>query len=59
VAGDAARRNAGANVQIHGGMGFTFEQDAHLYVKRAQVLEQVFGPTAYHLAVALESGPES
>lgn len=59
VAADAARRNAAANVQIHGGMGFTFEQDAHLYVKRAQVLEQVFGPTAYHLAVALESGPES
>lgn len=59
VASDAARRNAAANVQIHGGMGFTFEQDAHLYVKRAQVLEQMFGPTAYHLALALESGPES
>jgi alkylation response protein AidB-like acyl-CoA dehydrogenase len=59
VATDAARRNAAANVQIHGGMGFTFEQDAHLYVKRAHVLEQAFGPTAYHLALALESGPES
>jgi alkylation response protein AidB-like acyl-CoA dehydrogenase len=59
VASDAARRNSAANVQIHGGMGFTFEQDAHLYVKRSQVLEQTFGSTAYHLALALESGPET
>lgn len=59
VASDAARRNTAANVQIHGGMGFTFEQDAHLYAKRAQVLEQVFGPTVYHLALTLDCGPES
>ncbi|MDE3205030.1 MAG: acyl-CoA/acyl-ACP dehydrogenase [Acidobacteriota bacterium] len=58
VAADAAHRNAAANVQIHGGMGFTFEQDAHLYVKRAHVLGQAFGSTALHLGLALQRGPQ-
>lgn len=38
LAGEAAVRNAKANIQIHGGMGFTWEVDAHLYLKRAAVL---------------------
>jgi len=57
VATDAARRNAAANVQIHGGMGFTFEQQAHLYVKRALLLAHAFGSPSYHLAAALEGAP--
>ncbi|WP_428310554.1 acyl-CoA dehydrogenase family protein [Hydrocarboniphaga sp.] len=38
VAGDAALGNAGKNIQIHGGIGFSDEADPHLLVKRAQVL---------------------
>jgi alkylation response protein AidB-like acyl-CoA dehydrogenase len=38
VATDAAERNAAAALQIHGGMGFTFESDVNLYLKRSHVL---------------------
>lgn len=43
LASDAAQHNANTAVQIHGGMGFTQEMDIHLFVKRAQVLDQLFG----------------
>jgi alkylation response protein AidB-like acyl-CoA dehydrogenase len=42
IAADAAAENSRANVQIHGGMGVTWEHDAHLYVTRARVLTQLF-----------------
>ncbi|MDQ8757609.1 acyl-CoA dehydrogenase family protein [Sphingosinicella sp. LHD-64] len=38
LATDAALRNANANIQIHGAMGFTAECDAHLYLKRARLV---------------------
>lgn len=38
LATDAALRNATANIQIHGAMGFTAECDAHLYLKRARLV---------------------
>jgi alkylation response protein AidB-like acyl-CoA dehydrogenase len=37
LAGRAAIENAKANIQVHGGMGFTFECDAHHFLKRALV----------------------
>jgi alkylation response protein AidB-like acyl-CoA dehydrogenase len=37
VAASAALDNAGKNIQIHGGMGFSDEADPHLFLKRAQV----------------------
>jgi len=43
LASDAAQHNANTAVQIHGGMGFTQEMDIHLFVKRAHVLDQLFG----------------
>jgi alkylation response protein AidB-like acyl-CoA dehydrogenase len=43
VAGRAALDNAGANIQIHGGIGFSDEADPHLLLKRAQVLLAVAG----------------
>ena len=33
------------NVQVHGGIGFTWEHDAHLYLRRANALLALFGPT--------------
>jgi alkylation response protein AidB-like acyl-CoA dehydrogenase len=43
MAGDAAMKNGHACIQVHGGMGFTWEVDAHLYLKRAWLLNTVFG----------------
>jgi alkylation response protein AidB-like acyl-CoA dehydrogenase len=54
VAGRAARRNGAANIQIHGGMGYTYEHDAHLYMKRAHVLDEQFGRTGAHLGRLLQ-----
>jgi alkylation response protein AidB-like acyl-CoA dehydrogenase len=42
-------QNAADNVQNHGGMGFTWECDAHLFVKRARAFEQTFGSRTTHL----------
>ncbi|MEU4890859.1 acyl-CoA dehydrogenase family protein [Streptomyces sp. NPDC044780] len=41
---DAQRRAAAEAVQLHGGIGFTWEHEAHLYVKRAASDELLFGP---------------
>jgi alkylation response protein AidB-like acyl-CoA dehydrogenase len=40
---DAALRTAASNIQVHGAFGFTAEGDAHLYLKRAHVLETLVG----------------
>lgn len=53
VAGHAALANGAASIQCHGGMGYTWEVDAHLYLKRAWVLDAAFGSADEHaLAVA-------
>jgi alkylation response protein AidB-like acyl-CoA dehydrogenase len=46
LAGEAALKNAKTSLQVHGGMGFTWEVDVHLYLKRAWVLDTVFGSGA-------------
>jgi len=43
VAGTAALENAGKNIQIHGGIGFSDEADPHLFLKRAQLLIAIAG----------------
>lgn len=43
VAGNAALRNAGLNIQIHGGMGFSEETFPHLLLKRTQLLIALAG----------------
>lgn len=48
VATSAAIDNAADDVQNHGGMGFTDESGAHLYVRRARLLEQQFGGIPRH-----------
>ncbi|MDR3657444.1 MAG: acyl-CoA dehydrogenase [Mycobacterium sp.] len=39
----AYARNAELNIQVHGGIGFTWEHDAHLHLRRALVLAALFG----------------
>jgi alkylation response protein AidB-like acyl-CoA dehydrogenase len=60
---DASRRVMGVGLQVHGGIGFTWEHDMHLYVKRAQLDQVSFGDASYHreriasmLRERLESG---
>ncbi len=36
------------NMRIHGGIGFTWEHDAHLYVRRAKATSLIFGTPDYH-----------
>jgi alkylation response protein AidB-like acyl-CoA dehydrogenase len=48
LAGEAALRNAKSSMQVHGGMGFTWEVDVHLYLKRAWVLNTTFGTVSDH-----------
>jgi alkylation response protein AidB-like acyl-CoA dehydrogenase len=45
---DAYFRCAADNIQIHGGVGFTWEYDCHLYFKRAKASETFLGDPAYH-----------
>jgi alkylation response protein AidB-like acyl-CoA dehydrogenase len=39
---------ASENIQIHGGIGFTWEHDAHLHFKRARASEALFGDATFH-----------
>jgi len=49
--GDALSRVASETVQLHGGIGVTWEHDAQLVFKRAHALNQVFGQPHQHRAV--------
>ncbi len=55
LADEAALTNGKAAIQVHGGMGFTWEVDAHLHLKRAWVLATQFGSTEHH-SEALAAG---
>ena len=48
---EAFFRAASENIQIHGGIGFTWEHPAHLYFKRAKSSELLFGNPTYHRAL--------
>jgi alkylation response protein AidB-like acyl-CoA dehydrogenase len=45
---DAYFHASAENIQIHGGIGFTWEHDAHLYFKRAKSSEVLLGDATYH-----------
>jgi alkylation response protein AidB-like acyl-CoA dehydrogenase len=47
-ASDAANRVAASGLQVHGGIGFTWEHDLHLFLKRAQLSSVVFGDATWH-----------
>jgi alkylation response protein AidB-like acyl-CoA dehydrogenase len=44
---------AGETIQVHGGIGFTWEHDAHLYFKRAKASELLLGDPAHHRELLL------
>jgi alkylation response protein AidB-like acyl-CoA dehydrogenase len=46
--GDAAFRNAGEALQMHGGVGFTWEYDIHLFFKRARAGRAMLGDSDWH-----------
>ncbi|HEV7524238.1 MAG TPA: acyl-CoA dehydrogenase family protein [Acidimicrobiia bacterium] len=50
AAGDCQRMLGKEGIQIHGGIGYTWEHDMHLYVKRAKSLEPMFGSSRTHRA---------
>ncbi|WP_329438633.1 acyl-CoA dehydrogenase family protein [Streptomyces canus] len=45
---DACVQATEENIQVHGGIGFTWEHPAHLYLKRAKTSQLLFGDPAYH-----------
>ena len=51
---EASRMITGEAIQVHGGIGYTWEYDLHLYWKRAKHLEPLYGDTAYHRERALQ-----
>ena len=47
-ASDASRTVGNRGIQVHGGMGFTWENDLHLYYRRAKASETMFGDATFH-----------
>jgi alkylation response protein AidB-like acyl-CoA dehydrogenase len=47
-ASDAARNVGNRGIQVHGGMGFTWENDLHLYYRRAKASETMLGDATFH-----------
>jgi alkylation response protein AidB-like acyl-CoA dehydrogenase len=47
-ASDAGTRVTGASLQVHGGIGFTWEHDLHLFLKRASADAVMFGDARWH-----------
>lgn len=60
-AGEAALQGASTSLQVHGALGYTWEQDLHVWMRRAWTLDLAWGETAWHrerLAEALfDDGP--
>ena len=57
VASDAAAGAARASIQVHGGMGYTWELDAHLHLKRVLVLDQTPSTVEDTLEVLCATAP--
>lgn len=47
-ASDACRTVGNRGIQVHGGMGFTWENDLHLYYRRAKASETMLGDATFH-----------
>ena len=62
-ASDAGRTVGNRGIQIHGGMGFTWENDLHLFYRRAKASETAFGDATFHreriASMVIDSGSAS
>ncbi len=47
---DASKRVMSSGLQVHGGIGFTWEHDLHLFLKRAQYSQMAYGDATHHRA---------
>jgi alkylation response protein AidB-like acyl-CoA dehydrogenase len=47
---DASKRVMSSALQVHGGIGFTWEHDLHFFMKRAQLDQLAFGDASFHRA---------
>jgi alkylation response protein AidB-like acyl-CoA dehydrogenase len=47
-AGDAGFRVTASSLQVHGGIGFTWEHDLHFFLKRATANAHAFGDSRWH-----------
>jgi alkylation response protein AidB-like acyl-CoA dehydrogenase len=47
---DASKRVMASALQVHGGIGFTWEHDLHFFLKRAQLDQLAFGDASFHRA---------
>src|SRR5579859_3195677 len=52
--GDASRKVCGSSIQVHGGIGFTWDYDLHIYFKRAKHFEPLYGDADFHRERALQ-----
>ena len=52
--GTTAASVAGEGIQIHGGIGFTWEHDMHLYFKRAKGSEVTFGDATWNREIVAQ-----
>jgi alkylation response protein AidB-like acyl-CoA dehydrogenase len=52
---DAYRHATGSGIQVHGGIGFTWEHDMHLYFKRAKASEVTLGDSTFHRELVAEA----
>ncbi len=48
AAGEAALEGAATSLQVHGALGYTWEQDLHVWMRRAWTLDLAWGETAWH-----------
>ena len=48
LAGDAAYRASRSSMQVHGAIGYTWEHDLQLFMKKAWALQRAWGSTAQH-----------
>ena len=56
---EAARKVCGDAIQVHGGIGFTWDYDLHLYFKRAKGLEPLYGSAEHHRELVLRATLEA
>ena len=56
---EASKRVMASGLQVHGGIGFTWEHDLHLFIKRAQFSQLDFGDANYHRGALATSLRES